>query len=88
MEYYSDVKKEQNFAICNNMDGLGGCYAKQNSQAERETNTGLYHLDIESKNYNKLMNITKKNRFTDIDNKLVVTSGERGVGRGNIGVGN
>ena len=23
-------KKEGNFAICNNMDGLGGCYAKWN----------------------------------------------------------
>ena len=24
MEYYSAIKKEWNFAICNNMDGLGG----------------------------------------------------------------
>ena len=30
MEYYSDIKKEWNFAICNNMDGLGACYAKWN----------------------------------------------------------
>ena len=30
MEYYSSssIKKEQNFAICSNMDGLGGHYAK------------------------------------------------------------
>ena len=39
---------------------------------------------MESKKYNKLANITKKNRLTDIESKLVVTSGERG--RGKIGV--
>ena len=28
MEYHSAIKKEGNFAICSNMDGLGGYYAK------------------------------------------------------------
>ena len=32
MEYYSAIKKEQNFAICKNMDGLGGHYAKWNKK--------------------------------------------------------
>ena len=32
------------------------------------------------------MNITKRNRLTDIENKLVVTSGVREVGRGKIEV--
>ena len=27
--------KEQNFAICSNMDGLGGYYAKEISQTEK-----------------------------------------------------
>ena len=40
---------------------------------------------MESKIYNKLVNITKKEADTDIENKLVVTSGEGG--RGNIRVG-
>ena len=31
---------------------------------------------MESKNYNKLVNKTKRSRFTDIENKLVVPSGE------------
>ena len=35
MEYYSAVKKEWNFAICNNMDGFGGYYAKWN-KSDRE----------------------------------------------------
>ena len=30
MEYYSAIKKEWNLAICSNMDGLGGYYAKWN----------------------------------------------------------
>ena len=41
---------------------------------------------MESKKY-QLVNITKKSRFTDIENKLVVTSEERERRKGNIGVG-
>ena len=37
MEYYSAIKKEWDFAICSNMDGLGGHYAKWNeSYRERQ----------------------------------------------------
>ena len=41
------------------------------------------------KKYNKLMNITtrKQIHFMDIENKLVVTRGDGGEGRGVIGVG-
>ena len=28
MDYYSAIEKEQTFAFCSNMDGLGGQYAK------------------------------------------------------------
>ena len=38
---------------------------------------------VECKNYNKLVNKTKRSRLTDIENNLVATSGERG----NIRVG-
>ena len=42
---------------------------------------------MESKKYKKtLVNITKKSRLTDKENKLVVTSGEREGRRGNIGI--
>ena len=43
-----------------------------------------HHLYVESKKYNKLVNITKKSRLTDIENKLMVTSGEREE-EGNMG---
>ena len=42
---------------------------------------------MELKKYNKLVNITTKNRLMDIDNKLVVTSGEKRGERGKIGLG-
>ena len=46
--------------------------------SQRKTNTVCYHLHVESKKYNKLVNITtKKKRLTDIENKLVDNGGER-----------
>ena len=66
-------KKEQNLLICNNMDGVGGHYAKWNKSEKNK-----YYMIITyiwNKKYNKLGNITKKNRLRD--NKLVVISEER-----------
>ena len=45
-----------------------------------------YHLYVESKK-NKISEYNKKETNTDIENKLVVTNGERERERGNIGVG-
>ena len=53
---------------------------------QRKTNTVCYYLCGLKKI--KLINITKKPRLTDIENKAVVTSGDREVGRGNSRVGN
>ena len=53
-------KKEWNFAICSNMDGPGGHYAKWNkSDREKQIlyDTTLY---VESKIYNKVVNLSKK----------------------------
>ena len=48
--------------------------------SQRKTNTICYHWHVESKKWNAWIQQTR-NRFTDIENKLVVTSGEReGVG--------
>ena len=35
VEYYSGIKKERNFAICSDMDGLGG-YSAQWNKLSRE----------------------------------------------------
>ena len=55
--------------------------------SQRKINVVQSHLYVKSKKYNKLVNITEKNRLTDTKNKLVVTSGEREVGRDKIGGG-
>ena len=52
MEYYSATKKPQNFAICNNMIGFGGHYAKWSKSDREKTNTVWYPLYFESKKYN------------------------------------
>ena len=57
MEYHSAIKKNENFAICSNVDGLGGHYAKWN-KADRKINTVWYCLYVESKKYNKPVSIT------------------------------
>ena len=42
---------------------------------------------MESKKIKQTSEYNKRNRLTDIENKLVFISGEREVGRGKIGVG-
>ena len=59
-------KKEGNFAICSNMDGLGGHYAKRN-KSEKDKYC-MHHLHVEAKKYNKLVNITKSSRLTGKEN--------------------
>ena len=43
---------------------------------------------MESKKYNKVVNIIRNKQTPNIENKLVVTSGEREEGRSKTGVGN
>ena len=42
MEYYSAIKKEWNFAICNNTDESRGYDAKQNKPVDKDK----YHFDF------------------------------------------
>ena len=58
MEYYSATKKSEIFAICSNMDGPGGIMLGEINQTEN--NKCCIHLHVESKKYNKLMNIKQK----------------------------
>lgn len=45
-----------------------------------------YHIYVESKKYNKLVNRIKRSKLTNTENKLVITSGEREGRRDNIRV--
>ena len=62
MEYYSAINKKENFAICSNVERLGGYYAKWMSQKEK-ANTAWYHICVESKKYHKLASITKEKQI-------------------------
>ena len=75
-EYYSAIKKEWNFAICNNMGGFEEYYTKWNkSDWERKI---LYDITYMW----NLKNKTDKCNKTDIENKLMDTSGEGQVRSG------
>ena len=43
-------------------------------------NTIGFYSDMGSKKCNNLMNVTKKSRLRDIQNKLLIPSGEKGRG--------
>ena len=57
-----------------------------NGISQRNKNTVWYHLYVESRKYNKLVNITKKKQTQRYREKTGVTSGERETVGGNIGV--
>ena len=54
--------KRMKFCSCSNMDGLGGHNAKWNVRYGK-TNTVCYHLNVDSKKSNKLVNVTNKKRI-------------------------
>ena len=72
-------------AICKNMGGLGGFYAKWNkSVRERQI---WYHLYVESKKFNKLVNITKKEKTHRYREQISGYRWGNRMGRDNIGIG-
>ena len=79
MKYCSATKKNENFAICSNMDGLGWYYAKWN-KSEKDKYYMLSLICIiweiqQTSEYNK-----KGSRLTDIENKLLLSGTGNGVG--------
>ena len=60
-------KKERKFSICRKKwIDLKGIMLSKVSQ--RKINLVWYHLYVESKTYNELVNKTKRNRLTDLEN--------------------
>ena len=76
---HNKKKKERNFAICSNMDGPGGYYAKRISQ--RKKKTVWYHLHVQSKNLQQ-----KSSRLAGVESKLVAFQ-RRGELEGDTGMG-
>ena len=71
-EYYPNVKK-RNLAICNNMDGSRGYYAKWN-KSEKDK---YFMISLICGVYK---NKTNKNTLMDTENKQVVAREEEGEG--------
>ena len=71
------IKKELNNVICNNMDGPRDYHTKW-SKPDRERQIS-YDIDFmwNPKKTHKWTYLQGRNRPTDIDNKLMVTKGER-----------
>ena len=85
MEHYSIIIK-MNFAICSNMDGLGGHHAKWNNSHKDEYRVISLVCRIKkttTSEYNK----KETDSWMDIENKVMVISAERERGRGNVGLG-
>ena len=81
MKYYSVIKKNEILPFATTWMDPEGIMLSRISQ--RKINTVHYELYVESKNK---MNECNKNRLTNVENKLVVTSGG-GKGRGKMGEG-
>ena len=74
MEYYSAIKKNLPFGT--KWIDFEGIFIREKGQ--RKTTTIWYYLYAESEKYNKPVNITKRNRLTDIENTIVDTMREIG----------
>ena len=72
-------RKGWNNDICSNMDGPRDYHIKW-SKSDRERNIIWYPLYVWSIKGYKWTYLQKRNRLTDIENKLMVTKGERGGG--------
>jgi len=83
MEYYLTINNEWNNAICSNMDGPRDYHTKWN-KSDRDK----YHmisLICEKKKWCKWTYLQNRNRVMDIEKTLMVTTGESGWWRDNLG---
>ena len=65
MEYYSAIKKNEILPFVTTWIDLEGIMLSETSQTEKDK-YHIYHLYVESKKYNKLVNITKKETDSQI----------------------
>ena len=78
MEYYSAIKKNEIMPFAAMWMDLEIIILSEVNQIK--TNTIRYHLYVESKIWYKWTYLQNRNRLRDIENKLMVTKGERGGG--------
>ena len=76
MRYYSAIKKERNNAICSNTDGPRDYHMKWSKSDKDKYHDITYMCNL--KKWYKWTSLPNWNRLTNIENKLMVTKGERG----------
>ena len=73
---YSATKKNEMLPFATTWIDLQGIMLSEISYIEKDKYCMIF-LYVESKKYNKPLNITKKEAGSDTENKLVVSSGEK-----------
>ena len=80
----SAVKKEQNSAICSNMDGPRDYHIRwSKSDRERQVSYGITYMWNLKNNTNE--SVYKTETLKDIENKVMVTKEKSGVGKDKLG---
>ena len=72
----SHLKKENN-VICSNMDGPRDYHTKWSKPAREKINDIAYMWNLKKKKIYERTCLQNRNRSTDLENKLMVTKGER-----------
>ena len=78
LEYSSSIKKNEIMSLAATWMDLDTVILSEVRQ--RKTNIVWYHLYVESKKWYKWTYLQNRNRITDVENKLMVTKGEKGGG--------
>ena len=68
------LKKEQNNAICSNMDGPRDCHTEWSKSERQVSYDTTYMWNLKKRGY-KWTYLQNRNRVTDVENKLMVTRG-------------
>lgn len=75
----NDIKTNWNNAIYSNMNGPRDYYTKW-SKSGKKDNYHMYHVYVESEIWHKGTYWQNRNRLIELENKFMVTKGERGGG--------
>ena len=81
MEYYSAIKKNQKMPFAVTWMDLEIAIPSEVSQTEKDK----YHMISLLKKMVQGTYLQNRNRVTDVENKIMVTRGERGTGRDKLG---
>ena len=80
IQYYSAIKKLQNYAIYSNMDATRDSHTKWR-KSERERQIPYDIMYVQNLKYGTNLNLSAEQKQTNMENRLVIAKGE-GKGEG------